>query len=109
MKYVMLETSEGKKLPFLFPEELVHADFAHLMIRLVKIQTKQSCRVISAGFVEPGLDVTVHGESESIGIKSQHSDAAYIALGAAISMMPSYMVGDLLLKAKKGKSGNTEG
>lgn len=100
MKYIMLETDEGKKIPFVFPNELVHADVADLMCRLVSVRTNQYARPISAGFVELGFDTTVHGESETLSLKSNDSDAAYLALGDSVNMMPDYVVGQLLEKAK---------
>lgn len=35
MKYIMLETTEGKKLPVIFPEEFIHAEVEKYMVHLL--------------------------------------------------------------------------
>jgi len=88
MKYIMLETDEGMKLPILFPDVLVHANVAELMKRLTLFQLKVAkCEVVSAGFVNIA-DASVHGDSESLGVKSNPTDGVRILAGSAVSHMP---------------------
>jgi len=98
MKYIMIETSEGARMPFLFPESCTHSVMAELMRTMLDwFHNMKATIVVSAGFVNMGTDLTVHGESESLGgLKSVKADAARIILGHAIQFMPDPMVTMLL-------------
>lgn len=97
MKYVMLETADGQKLPIIFPESLVHADVADVVGRLVdRTLTKQlgKRRALpkSAGFIAIH-DCDVSGASESLGgVASHYLDAARIMAGASVTHMPDILL-----------------
>jgi hypothetical protein len=101
MKYIMFEDAEGRKVPVIFPENYVHVEVARAM------QSRRISPVpvmpIRAGFVNLGTDVTVYGESETLGIKSKDIDAAFIMGGDAISMMPDIFALNLIGKLKERK------
>lgn len=109
MKYVMLETSEGQKLPVIFAEAFVHAEVADIMGRWIDRQTagrnlgKRRTMAASAGFV--GLTgVTVSGKSESLGdLQSKPLDAARIMAGSAVAFMPDAMLGPLAERLTEDK------
>lgn len=99
MKYVMLETADGQKLPILFPEALVHRDVSDVMGRLVdrtmgpKALGRRRTLPSSAGFVGFTGPVAVHGKSETLGdMQSKPLDAARIIAGSAVSFMPDAML-----------------
>lgn len=101
MKYIMLETDEGAKLPILFPDALVHADIADLIQRLIMIRMDAiGVTVASAGFVELGALPAVAGESESLKKVSNPMDALRIWAGTSVQYMP-----DDLLTAMAAKLG----
>lgn len=101
MKYIMIETIEGQKLPIMFPDTLVHADVAIVMMRLIEMRHKVKNAPINAGFVSIGTDVTVHGESESLDLKSNPVDGFRIIAGEAVSHMPDMLLGPLIAKMKE--------
>lgn len=103
MKYIMFETNEGKQYPILFPDQLTHIVMNDPLVYAIHKSTKEYSRPVAAGFVSLGLDLEANGESESMNLKSRPCDSAYIALGSAVNLMPSYMVNDLLLKARSRK------
>lgn len=121
MKYIMLETKDGAKLPIIFPDVLTHVFVAGAMQlvidtmdpkkdlrprQLLSMLEGGSAAVVSAGFVGLGMDITVHGESESLGgIKSKPADAARIVGGEAIQYMPDEMA-EMLLAKLKAMQGN---
>jgi len=108
MKYIMLETAEGMKLPIIFPDVLTHCFVAGAMQlvmdtldpkkdlrprQLDDMLKRGSAPPVSAGFVNIGADVQVHGESESLGgLKSKPADAGRIVMGDAIQFMDDAMV-----------------
>lgn len=114
MKYIMLETAEGAKLPILFPDLLTHCHVAGAMQLVVdtldprkdlrprqldRMLEEGSARVASAGFVALDPIVSVSGESESLGgVKSIPMDAGRIMLGEAVQFMPDEMIAHLLEK-----------
>lgn len=100
MKYIILSSREGMKLPFIFPNQMIHRDMAAVMMAMTHRNMNTKTYPLSAGFVEIGLDTTVHGRSETLGLDSRVNDAAYLALGEAASMMPESMIQDILKKAK---------
>lgn len=101
MKYVMLETDEGQKLPFVFPDACTHAIMAELMRHMLARWMSSKARVVSAGFVSVGTDVQVHGESESLGgLKARPADAARIIVGESIAFMPD-AIAEMMLERLK--------
>jgi len=102
MKYIMFEDAEGRKMPVIFPELLVHADVAKVIQRAMPNPVK----IKSAGFVILGADVHTHGESETLGVKGRDIDAAYIVSGDAGAYMPEMMVEGIL---KTIRSRNAKG
>ncbi len=97
MKYVMLETQEGQKLPFIFPESCTHSVVTEFMQIMLQGIHHQNCIPVSAGFVNLGLGVEVHGESESLGgMKSVPADAARIMIGESIAFMPDALATQML-------------
>lgn len=105
MKYVVLETEDGRRLPIIFPDVLVHAHVAGAIqqaILAMGSQDKQfherqlqgrleaavhgleGAKPVSAGFVAVH-DAVVHGRSESLGdLASNPADRARIVLGDSI-------------------------
>ncbi len=80
-KYVMIEKllyGYPTKVPYLFPDVIIHADF----IRQMGVQPK---RVVGAGFVQFGATsnghptVTAFGTSTSLGVDSAEGDSDLIA------------------------------
>ena len=97
MKYIMIETNEGHKLPIIFPEALVHAEVADLMKRLCMLSLHaKGVNVASAGFVGFPVMPTVAGDSESLGgVKHNPLDSVRMMAGSAIAYMPDEMVESL--------------
>jgi hypothetical protein len=105
VKYVMLETHEGEKLPILFPDSLVHADVVAVMTVVLQQRRKTGVEAVSAGFVSIDGDVQVHGESESTGLKSNATDALRIMAGDSIAFSPDVMLSklaEMMAERKKG-------
>lgn len=108
MKYVVIQTADGEKLPIIFPERLVHSDVAKVMAQMISFRDagnlgKQRPVVASAGFV--GMEnVTVSGESESLGsIRHNPLDALRIAAGASVAHMPDAIIQPLADKLNFAK------
>lgn len=100
MKYVMLETDNGAKLPFIFPESLVHSDMADIL-RFALCRNNIFAAVVSAGFVELEK-CTTHGNSESLkGLAPAPVDAIRMQFGDAIAFMPDEIVGVLAKQLKE--------
>lgn len=99
MKYIMLQTTDGQKLPVIFPEALVHVHVAAVMTRMVERSFNRPAAVVSAGFVTFGDKVKVHGESESLdNLKSNPLDAMRIVSGASVAHMPDAVLEPLARK-----------
>lgn len=104
MKYIMIQTADGEKLPIIFPERLVHKDVADIMRRVVGMSTagqlgKALPQVVSAGFVEFTSIPSVAGVSESLGeLKHNPLDGFRIKFGAAVSHMPDELLAPLMTK-----------
>lgn len=97
MKYIMLETALGQKLPIIFPTTFNHVDIAAVTKVLLERRQEVSSECVSAGFVELGDNVTVHGESESLGgLKSRPTDAMRIMIGEAVSHTPDDLMEKIL-------------
>ncbi len=97
MKYIMMETEEGQKLPFLFPDSCTHAVVAEFMTVMFRSIHKQTAKPVSAGFVSLGLGAVVEGESESLGgMKSIPADAARIMVGESLAFMPDILAIQML-------------
>lgn len=105
MKYVMMLTDNGQHMPIIFPEALVHATMAMMAAAAIEVTVNSKATAISAGFVNiAGNDVTVHGESESMGgMKSNPLDAIRIMIGDSVAFMPNEMLTPLFGKLKESK------
>jgi hypothetical protein len=104
MKYVMFETTNGQKIPVIFPESLAHATMAMVVAAAIEVSTKSMAEAVSGGFINLGLDVGVHGKSESLGLESNPDDAARILLGESVSFMPDNVVAMMAEKLKEMKT-----
>lgn len=96
MKYVMFQcTYSGglvQKVPFIFPEFMVHADVAEYMkVMMLREHKMTDVRPVSAGFVNLGGEFTstkgkvgkiggvhVYGDSETLKLKHDPNDAAVL-------------------------------
>lgn len=89
MKYIMFVSTLGKPndpdpmlryCPLIFPDFLVHAEVAQGFIKSRKAcpYDPREYRVHSAGFISP-MGMECHGESESLGVKSDPLDTNRIA------------------------------
>jgi hypothetical protein len=105
MKYIMLEDTEGRKIPIIFPEHLVHADMATMVRGLLARSQKAIAMPVGAGFIHLGTDISVSGESETLNLQSRVIDAAYIIAGEAGQYMPELMMSGLIerIKARQPK------
>lgn len=74
MKYIMFDTKDGRKLPVIFADDLVHADVALVMARAGR---ELGLFPSTAGFVTMGV-VATFGESETLKMKSNPKDATTI-------------------------------
>jgi hypothetical protein len=122
VKYIVLETKDGARLPIIFPEALTHSFVAGAMQLAVdaldpkkdlrgkqceSLLDRASAPVVSAGFVQ--IDgAHVHGTSESLGgVKYNNADAARIILGDAIQFMPDDLAMLMLAKLNAMKGHKT--
>lgn len=78
-KYIVFQDERtGRRLPVLFPNELVHAEVADALIACGLMNSASLFyRPVSAGFVMLAVSSS-HGESESLKIKSDPEDAQRI-------------------------------
>lgn len=101
----MLETREGRKLPFLFPEAMTHLFVAMAVKAIIPATMNTEAEVVSAGFVSLGLGAEVHGESESLGgMKSNQADAARIIVGESLAFMPDALAEMMLERLRAAKA-----
>lgn len=101
MKYIMLETDDGFKLPFVFPETITHAFITAFIIAGVQRERGCRSRVVSAGFVSfSSFGVRVHGDSESLDLESNPADAMRIEFGDSVHCVPDSMVERLAEQCK---------
>lgn len=91
-------------LPVIFPDTLTHSVVADCMSLAVGICCNATGAPVSAGFVELGHDVAVHGDSESLKLASKPVDAARIMLGDSIAFMPDAIVLQMLEKINAHKA-----
>lgn len=95
MKYVMFGTTTGRKFAVIFPDHLVHAHVAKYIANLSFAAHKEPATAVSAGFVNPGDELSVSGESESLKLKSDPVDAIRIMIGESVSSMPDSILAPL--------------
>lgn len=101
MKYIMMQTKDGAKLPVLFSETITHVFMAAAVQAVIKETMKTEAVVASAGFVALGLGAEVSGESESLGgIKSVPADAARIMVGDSLAFMPDELAMTMLKRLR---------
>jgi hypothetical protein len=105
MKYIMLEDTNGRKIPIIFPDHLVHADMAKAVGSVLARSQKALTMPVGAGFINLGTDISVSGESETLSLQSREIDAAYIIAGEAGQYMAEPMMAGLMerIKARKPK------
>lgn len=106
MKYIVLETENGRRLPILFPECLVHAHVAGAIQQAIlamgrrdqqfherqcaarleaAVHGLEGAKPVSAGFASI-QDVVVHGKSETLGdLACNSADRGRMILGDSIS------------------------
>lgn len=77
MKYIMLETKSGTKLPFKFHRFINHSDmFDHC--KMVALHSGLGiCKLVSAGFVDK--EGKPYGRSETLNIDSNKEDREALA------------------------------
>lgn len=86
MKYIMFEQEIGeikRKIPFIFPNFLVHQDVAAVTKVLLDETFKNSKnRIVSAGDVQIGAGATINcsGKSETLKIKSHPDDTQILTM-----------------------------
>lgn len=95
MKYVMFETENGRKFAVMFPDHMVHAQVAQMVGILSLRAHKEMATPVTAGFVNPGDELSVAGESESLKLKSDPVDAIRIMIGESVSSMPDSILAPL--------------
>lgn len=102
MKYIVMQTDDGMKLPFIFSEKLIHEEMARLATIVIMRQLQQVfAKAVSAGFVNIN-DCRTFGESETLrGMKPASADAARMIIGSSIEFMPDESVLAVLAKAGK--------
>lgn len=82
-KYIMFEAN-GSKLPVIFPPSVIHSTMAegiqHSIRRHVidEAPGRWSSKPISAGFISTLLVTGVHGDSETLNLKSVEDDRRII-------------------------------
>lgn len=93
MKYIIMETTDGTKLPILFPEALTHSVVMRCMQAAIKECFNRALSgPVSAGFVEIEGAAT-YGKSESLGgMKPGPADADRIRMGGAVSNVADQFV-----------------
>tara|TARA_R110000737_G_scaffold284786_3_gene291244 strand:+ start:242 stop:550 length:309 start_codon:yes stop_codon:yes gene_type:complete len=99
MKYVMLRSEHGGHHAILFHDRLTHSIVAHGVVREYR-RNGEFYNIVSAGFYDDENKVS-HGESESLNLKSEPYDAAYIFLGDSVSLVPTNEVMGLLAQLKR--------
>jgi len=84
MKYVMAEVKRGslvKKVPLVFPNELVHREMATVFKQALHRHGWDDVRFVSAGeLVMFGAGVECSGSSETMGLTAQDGDARVIEM-----------------------------
>lgn len=105
MKYVMFETENGRKFAVMFPDHMVHAQVAHMVGVLSLRAHKEMATPVTAGFVNPGDELSVAGESESLNLKSDPVDAIRIMIGESVSSMPDSILAPLWKQVDDAKQG----
>lgn len=103
MKYIILETTEGMRMPIIFPEHLIHADVALLMSRLIEVTIQQGAHPVSAGQIALGTDFTCSGGSDTLEMQSRPQDEAIIGVGEQAWAFPDVMMASLWERAKAHK------
>lgn len=85
MKYIVMQVDVDDtrlRLPFVFPDALVHEDVAKAMARLLEKQYRSPAFPFSAGHMSSTAltDANPHGRSETLGIGGNVGDAHYLAM-----------------------------
>lgn len=87
MKYIVLECKVGsesdleQRVPFIFPNWMVHADVADVLTAILSQKYKRTdITVSSAGEACTVGGVECSGHSETLGVKSKDEDTALIQM-----------------------------
>lgn len=75
MKYIMYETADGKRIPFIFPDFLVHAQVADRLGTLLQLSR---AKPVSAGSIGTVVVAGISEGSESLALTSDPADATVI-------------------------------
>lgn len=105
MKYVMIELETGQKLPFIFPEAINHDIMARHIGRAIGEQLRQHSVALNAGFVAID-ECGVAGDSETLKLSSNPTDAGRMMLGHAVAFMPDSLVDMMVKKLEEKRSGS---
>lgn len=118
MKYIILEMEDGRRLPIIFPDCLIHADIAGAIQMAVDVmdpkkdlRAKQCASMlerasavpVSAGFIALGTDFVCSGSSETLELASRPQDEALIGIGEQAWAFPDAQITELWDKAKAHK------
>lgn len=96
MKYVMLQSEDGRRVPVVFPNHLTHLVVAYAIAATSVSKT----RAVSAGFVDIST-LGCSGKSESLGLQHDPDDPLYIWGGDAVAYMEPDFIRPLFEKWKK--------
>lgn len=81
MKYVMAKLKDGKKVPLVFPNFLVHKEMATAFIRVLHRHGFDEVEFVSAGELTMfGAGVECSGFSETLNLTAAEGDAKIIEL-----------------------------
>lgn len=81
-KYVMVQLDEDRRIPIIFPGELVHADIGHMVVGMLRSGTMpddaELVRIVSAGHISSLMVLSADGKSESLNLGSDPDDKSII-------------------------------
>lgn len=75
MKYIMFQTKDGRKIPIIFPNFMVHSEVADKLKTIFSLTN--SVKVVSAGEIKISVS-NCSGKSETLGVGVRKGDATLI-------------------------------
>ena len=75
MKYIILQTKDGRKIPIIFPDFMVHSEVANKIGEILSLTN--STKVVSAGEIKISVQ-NCSGKSETLGVGVRKGDATLI-------------------------------
>jgi hypothetical protein len=101
MKYIMFENDQGSKIPVMFPDEIVHSDFAEYIQHYFSMNQDEYITPVSAGFVT----VSAHcsGKSETLELQSHVDDSMHITFHDGLKGQPLELMPDTIVRTLKNK------